>query len=159
GAGCRRPGDDADPQSAARIRGREVRRADRGAVLRERFGEGRGPGHVRGRPHRNGARRSEDRRRRDVRGGRRAMSGNGRPGPLLAVESVRVTFGAVQALTDVSLEIRRGEIVAIIGPNGAGKTTLLNVISGFYHPSSGRILYEGRDRTRLGPADVAALGI
>ena len=87
------------------------------------------------------------------------MSGNGRPGPLLAVESVRVTFGAVQALTDVSLEIRRGEIVAIIGPNGAGKTTLLNVISGFYHPSSGRILYEGRDRTRLGPADVAALGI
>ena len=59
----------------------------------------------------------------------------------------------------VSLDIRRGEIVAIIGPNGAGKTTLLNVISGFYHASSGRILYEGRDRTHLRPYDVAALGI
>jgi branched-chain amino acid transport system ATP-binding protein len=68
-------------------------------------------------------------------------------------------YGAVQALTRVSLEIRRGETVAIIGPNGAGKTTLLNVISGFYHASSGRILYEGQDRTHLRPYDVAALGI
>jgi branched-chain amino acid transport system ATP-binding protein len=49
--------------------------------------------------------------------------------------------------------------VAIIGPNGAGKTTLLNVISGFYHPHEGRIVFEGRDRTRLAPPDVAALGI
>jgi branched-chain amino acid transport system ATP-binding protein len=80
-------------------------------------------------------------------------------GPLLAVEDVSVNFGAVQALTRVSLDIRRGETVAIIGPNGAGKTTLLNVISGFYHASSGRILYEGRDRTHLRPYDVAALGI
>ncbi len=87
------------------------------------------------------------------------MTGNGRPAPLLAVQSVSISFGAVQALSDVSLEIRRREIVAIIGPNGAGKTTLLNVISGFYHPSSGRILYEGRDRTLLAPYDVAALGI
>jgi branched-chain amino acid transport system ATP-binding protein len=87
------------------------------------------------------------------------MSDHARPDPLLTVDGVRVTFGAVQALADVSVDIWRGEIVAIIGPNGAGKTTLLNVISGFYHPSSGRILYEGRDRTRLRPADVAALGI
>jgi len=84
----------------------------------------------------------------------------GRPaGPLLAVEKVSVVFGAVQALTDVNLDIRRGEIVAIIGPNGAGKTTLLNVISGFYQPTSGRILYEGQDRTRWKPYDVARLGI
>jgi len=82
-----------------------------------------------------------------------------RPGPLLVVDDVSVHFGAVQALSDVSLEIRRGEIVAIIGPNGAGKTTLLNVISGFYHASRGRILYEGKDRTHLKPYDVAALGI
>ena len=68
-------------------------------------------------------------------------------------------FGAVQALERVSLEIRRGEIVAIIGPNGAGKTTLLNVVSGFYHPYEGQILFEGRDRTQLRPYDVAALGI
>jgi len=79
--------------------------------------------------------------------------------PLLAVESISVAFGAVQALSGVSVEIGRGEIVAIIGPNGAGKTTLLNVISGFYHPYEGRILFEGRDRTRLPPYEVAALGI
>ena len=79
--------------------------------------------------------------------------------PLLEVDEVSVRFGAIQALDRVSLEIGRGEIVAIIGPNGAGKTTLLNVISGFYHPSAGQIRFEGRDRTRLRPYDVAALGI
>jgi branched-chain amino acid transport system ATP-binding protein len=74
------------------------------------------------------------------------------------VEGISVSFGAVQALSRVSLDVRRGEILAIIGPNGAGKTTLLNVISGFYHPYEGRILFEGRDRTRLAAPDVAALG-
>jgi branched-chain amino acid transport system ATP-binding protein len=59
----------------------------------------------------------------------------------------------------VSLEIRKGEVLAIIGPNGAGKTTLLNAISGFYHPWEGRILFAGQDRTRLRPWEVAALGI
>jgi branched-chain amino acid transport system ATP-binding protein len=83
----------------------------------------------------------------------------GHGAPLLAVQGVSVRFGAVQALTGVSLDVGRGEIVAIIGPNGAGKTTLLNVISGFYHPQEGRILFEGRDRTRLAAPDVAALGI
>ncbi|MGH7326495.1 MAG: ABC transporter ATP-binding protein [Candidatus Rokuibacteriota bacterium] len=80
-------------------------------------------------------------------------------GPLLAVDGVSVRFGALMALNRVSLEIRRGEVLAIIGPNGAGKTTLLNVVSGFYHPYEGRILYEGKDRTWLRPYDVAALGI
>src|ERR1700704_3442804 len=79
--------------------------------------------------------------------------------PLLRVEAITVRFGAVQALSEVSVDVYRGEIVAIIGPNGAGKTTLLNAISGFYHPQEGRILYEGKDRTRLKPFDVAALGI
>jgi len=79
--------------------------------------------------------------------------------PLLEVDEVSVRFGAIQALDRVSVEIGRGEIVAIIGPNGAGKTTLLNVISGFYHPSAGQIRFEGRDRTRLRPYDVAALGV
>jgi branched-chain amino acid transport system ATP-binding protein len=79
--------------------------------------------------------------------------------PLLEVQGVSVRFGALLALSQVSLEIRRGEILAIIGPNGAGKTTLLNVISGFYHPFEGRLLFEGRDRTHLAPPDVAALGI
>jgi branched-chain amino acid transport system ATP-binding protein len=81
------------------------------------------------------------------------------PGPLLEVDAVSVRFGALLALSGVSLSIERGEILAIIGPNGAGKTTLLNVISGFYQPSQGRIRFEGRDRTRLAPPDVAELGI
>jgi branched-chain amino acid transport system ATP-binding protein len=79
--------------------------------------------------------------------------------PLLQVKGIGIRFGAVHALTDVSLDVRRGEILAIIGPNGAGKTTLLNVISGFYPPQEGRILFEGRDRTRLRAPDVAALGL
>jgi branched-chain amino acid transport system ATP-binding protein len=80
-------------------------------------------------------------------------------GPLLEVQGVSVRFGALQALNRVSLEVRRGELLAVIGPNGAGKTTLLNVISGFYHPWEGRILFKGQDRTHLRPWDVAALGI
>jgi branched-chain amino acid transport system ATP-binding protein len=85
----------------------------------------------------------------------------GGPGrdPLLRVEAITVRFGALQALSEVSVDVHRGEIVAIIGPNGAGKTTLLNVISGFYHPQHGRILFDGKDRTHLKPFDVAALGI
>src|SRR6266851_5249592 len=79
--------------------------------------------------------------------------------PLLQVYDITVRFGAVQPLADVSVYIFRGEIVAIIGPNGAGKTTLINVISGFYHPQQGRILFEGKDRTPLKPYDVAALGV
>ena len=79
--------------------------------------------------------------------------------PLLEVDTVSVRFGALVAVNQVSLSIRHREIMAIIGPNGAGKTTLLNAVSGFYHPYEGRIAFEGRDRTRLSPPDVAALGI
>jgi len=87
------------------------------------------------------------------------VAGPPRREPLVRVDDITVRFGAVQALSDVSVDIHRGEIVAIIGPNGAGKTTLINVISGFYHPQKGRILFEGKDRTQLKPYDVAALGI
>jgi branched-chain amino acid transport system ATP-binding protein len=80
-------------------------------------------------------------------------------GPLLEVEGVSVRFGALLAVHQVSLSVPQREVVAIIGPNGAGKTTLLNAVSGFYHPYEGRIAFEGRDRTRLSPPDVAALGI
>jgi len=81
------------------------------------------------------------------------------PGPLLQVDGVSVRFGALVAVNRVSMEIARGEILAIIGPNGAGKTTLLNVISGFYHPYEGRIIFQAQDRTHLKPYAVAALGI
>ena len=87
------------------------------------------------------------------------MTANGGPRPLLEVDEVSVRFGALIALTKVSLDIARGEIVAIIGPNGAGKTTLINVISGFYRPYEGHILFDGKDRTHLRPPDVAALGV
>jgi branched-chain amino acid transport system ATP-binding protein len=87
------------------------------------------------------------------------MTAPARSGPLLAVDGVSVRFGAVQALESVSLEVREREILAIIGPNGAGKTTMLNVISGFYHPYEGRIVFDGQDRTRLPAHEVARLGI
>jgi branched-chain amino acid transport system ATP-binding protein len=84
--------------------------------------------------------------------------GNGQR-PLLQIEGVSVRFGALLALSQVSLDVRSGEILAVIGPNGAGKTTLLNAISGFYHPFQGRIVFAGQDRTWLSPPDVAAVGI
>jgi len=86
------------------------------------------------------------------------MSGNGAV-PKLQVQDIHIHFGGLRALQAVSVDVLEGEIVAIIGPNGAGKTTLLNVINGVYHPSPGRILFDGRDRTFLPPHRVAALGI
>ena len=68
----------------------------------------------------------------------------------LRVQNVSKYFGGVQAISQVSLEVRRGEIVSIIGPNGAGKTTLLNMISGFYHPDVGAISLDDRDITISG---------
>jgi branched-chain amino acid transport system ATP-binding protein len=65
----------------------------------------------------------------------------------------------VLAVGRVSLEVRRGEILSVIGPNGAGKTTLLNMISGFYHPDSGRIALEGTDVTHTAPSRMAELGV
>jgi branched-chain amino acid transport system ATP-binding protein len=81
------------------------------------------------------------------------------PRPILEVRDVTIRFGALTAVNRVSLDIRRGEIVAVIGPNGAGKTSLINAISGFYQPTEGRILFEGGDRTHMRPYEVAALGI
>jgi branched-chain amino acid transport system ATP-binding protein len=78
---------------------------------------------------------------------------------LLAVENVSLAFGGVKAISDVSFDIRRGEIRAIIGPNGAGKTSLLNVINGFYHPQQGRITFKGRPRSAMRPYEAAVGGI
>jgi len=84
---------------------------------------------------------------------------NGLAGPILSVADIRMTFGGVQALRSVSLEVRRGELFSIIGPNGAGKTVLLNCINGLYRPQEGRILFEGQDISGLRPHRRAALGI
>jgi branched-chain amino acid transport system ATP-binding protein len=77
----------------------------------------------------------------------------------LAIRDVSKTFGGVQAVSRVSIDVRKGEVLAIIGPNGAGKTTVLNMISGFYHPNAGRIVLDGHDLTHLAPNKVAALGV
>jgi branched-chain amino acid transport system ATP-binding protein len=79
--------------------------------------------------------------------------------PLVETRGVSKHFGGVQAVSDVSLAVGRGEIVSVIGPNGAGKTTVLNLISGFYHPDRGRILVDGTDTTGFPPHRVAALGV
>jgi branched-chain amino acid transport system ATP-binding protein len=65
----------------------------------------------------------------------------------------------VKALTDVSFDIRKGEIRAIIGPNGAGKSSMLNCINGFYHPQEGSITYRGVKRTHMRPHEAAAQDI
>jgi branched-chain amino acid transport system ATP-binding protein len=78
---------------------------------------------------------------------------------LLAISGVSKHFGGVRAVEDVSLSVRRGGLMSIIGPNGAGKTSLLNMISGFYRPDSGAIVFEGKNITGARPSQVAALGI
>ena len=78
---------------------------------------------------------------------------------LLDVANVTLAFGGVKAITDISFDIREGEIRAIIGPNGAGKTSMLNVVNGFYHPQRGTITYKGTTRRRMRPHEAAASGI
>jgi branched-chain amino acid transport system ATP-binding protein len=78
---------------------------------------------------------------------------------LLSVEAVSLSFGGVKAVSDVSFDIRKGEIRAIIGPNGAGKTSMLNVINGFYHPQQGRITFKGATRSKMRPYEAAQGGI
>jgi len=79
--------------------------------------------------------------------------------PILEADRVSLRFGGVRALTDVSFSVRRGEIFSIIGPNGAGKTSMVNCVSGRYRPTEGRILFEGRDITRVPTRQRAGLGI
>ena len=78
---------------------------------------------------------------------------------LLDVRDISLSFGGVRALTEVSFDIRKGEIRAIIGPNGAGKSSMLNCINGFYHPQKGTIAYKGVTRQQMRPHEAAAQGI
>ena len=78
---------------------------------------------------------------------------------MLEVKNISLSFGAVQALHDISFGVDQGEILAIIGPNGAGKSSMLNVINGFYTPDSGAILFKGVSRAKMEPAAVARAGV
>ncbi len=79
--------------------------------------------------------------------------------PLLVVEGVSKSFGGVLALSDVSVEVRAGEILGIIGPNGSGKTTLVNVITGFLKADVGKVVFQGKDITNLEPHKIADRGL
>ena len=92
---------------------------------------------------------------RAVGGGAQAAVGD----VLLSVEDVSLSFGGVKAVSNVSFDIRKGEIRAIIGPNGAGKTSMLNIINGFYHPQQGRITFKGATRHKMRPHEAAIGGI
>ncbi|TWG94256.1 branched-chain amino acid transport system permease protein [Mesorhizobium sp. J18] len=85
-----------------------------------------------------------------------------RPQPgetLLSVRSLSKTYGGLKAVSDVSFDVREGEILGIIGPNGAGKTTLFNMLNGIVVPDAGEIRFEGRDIAGLKPNRVCRLGI
>jgi branched-chain amino acid transport system ATP-binding protein len=79
--------------------------------------------------------------------------------PVLTADRISLSFGGVRALSDISVEIREREILAIIGPNGAGKTSMLNVVNGFYHPQEGTITFRGKTRRRMRPHQAAEQGI
>jgi len=78
---------------------------------------------------------------------------------ILSIDDIHLSFGGVNALAGVSLEVKAREILAIIGPNGAGKTCVLNCINGFYHPQRGEIHFEGQPINRLPSYKIAELGI
>jgi len=79
--------------------------------------------------------------------------------PILELSGVTKRFGGLTAVSDVSVTVPAGELLGIIGPNGAGKTTLFNVISGYYRPEAGRIVFAGRDVTGLAPHEICRLGL
>jgi D-xylose transport system ATP-binding protein len=78
---------------------------------------------------------------------------------VLSLAGVNKRFGAVQALTDVSLQVRAGEVVALVGDNGAGKSTLVKVIAGVYQPDGGGIVFDGRNVSVSGPSAAQEMGI
>lgn len=78
---------------------------------------------------------------------------------MLTVKNLQVNYGSVQALKDISIEVKQGEIVTLIGSNGAGKSTLLKTISGLIRPKQGSITFEGKDLTSIPPEKIVSIGI
>jgi len=78
---------------------------------------------------------------------------------MLEVKGVSRFFGGLAALTDISFDVEKGEILGLIGPNGAGKTTMFNVVNGFYAPSKGEVYFNGKKISGLKPHQICKLGI
>jgi simple sugar transport system ATP-binding protein len=78
---------------------------------------------------------------------------------ILEMNHITKTFGAVTALVDVSIKLRQGEVLALVGDNGAGKSTLIKILSGFHHPDSGTIVYQGSEVHFRSPRDARSHGI
>ena len=78
---------------------------------------------------------------------------------ILSVDRIAAHFGGLIALSDMSFDVRNGEIVGLIGPNGAGKTTAFNIITGFQRPSSGEVRYRSQALTGMKPHEIARLGL
>lgn len=79
--------------------------------------------------------------------------------PYLQIENISKSFGGINAVTDVSLHVNKGEIVSVIGPNGAGKTTIFNLITGVYTVDAGRIIFDGKEISNLRPQRIVEAGI
>ncbi|NLO89243.1 MAG: ATP-binding cassette domain-containing protein, partial [Clostridia bacterium] len=78
---------------------------------------------------------------------------------LLAVNKLTKAFGGLVALNNFVLEVEQGELVGLIGPNGAGKTTVFNLLTGLYQPTSGNIVFEGKDLRGRHPHQITKMGI
>lgn len=78
---------------------------------------------------------------------------------ILRVKELYKNFGGVKAITDVSFELKKGELLGIIGPNGSGKTTLVNLITGFVKPDAGQVIFQGIDITGKKPYKIAEMGM
>ncbi|RJQ47035.1 MAG: ABC transporter ATP-binding protein [Nitrospiraceae bacterium] len=78
---------------------------------------------------------------------------------LLQVKGVSMFFGGLAAISDVSFDIQKGDILGLIGPNGAGKTTMFNVVNGFYAPSRGEVFFKGKKISGLKPHQICKLGV
>jgi branched-chain amino acid transport system ATP-binding protein len=78
---------------------------------------------------------------------------------ILEVQNLSKDFGGLRALNNLGFDISEGEMVGLIGPNGAGKTTLFNILTGFYHPTSGRVIYDGENLSGLKPYEIVQRGI
>jgi branched-chain amino acid transport system ATP-binding protein len=81
------------------------------------------------------------------------------PEPILRVDGLTKAFGRMLAVCEVSFELRPGQALGVIGPNGSGKSTLINLVTGFVRPTSGRVIFHGRDVTRLPPHRRVELGM